>query len=272
MKQDVVDRLLAAARVLDGYGRKILTVGAYYPGIWLEHNQDNEFFVEYDPETAWNSQTLFLDFQREDGLIPCAFKLASGTEPKFPQIQCVRSFVRSALEVARKCGRPEEDYARIYQAGCRYEEFLARYRNRAGSGLVEMFCEFDTGHDNSPRVTDGGIPPHCADRDAAKMPDIPCMPVLSVDLSAMSYGNRTALAEIAGLLGDDRGAKHWQCRAEEGKEKMRQLLYDPEDDFYYDRDRFGLRKYRTEYLTRLFLNGVTDPAEFDRLYDKWMDG
>ena len=28
MKQDVVDRLLAAARVLDGYGRKILTVGA----------------------------------------------------------------------------------------------------------------------------------------------------------------------------------------------------------------------------------------------------
>lgn len=85
MKQDVVDRLLAAARVLDGYGRKILTVGAYYPGIWLEHNQDNEFFVEYDPETAWNSQTLFLDFQREDGLIPCAFKLASGTEPKFPR-------------------------------------------------------------------------------------------------------------------------------------------------------------------------------------------
>ena len=54
---------------------------------------------------------------------------------------------------------------------------------------MEMYCEWGTGHDNDRRVTDGGIPETCPGNDAANMPDLEVMPILSVDLSCMRYGN-----------------------------------------------------------------------------------
>jgi len=57
-------------RKLEQYPHPVLLVGDCYPGIWLEHNQDNVFLAEYAPEAAWAAQTIFMDFQREDGLLP----------------------------------------------------------------------------------------------------------------------------------------------------------------------------------------------------------
>lgn len=269
-RETVLQRLLGNVKLLPGAEKPVLMVGAYYPGIWLEHNQDCEFLAEYDPEGAWASQEIFMRWQREDGLIPYMFRLTTG-KPRFTQIQCVRSFTRCALEVARKTARPSGDFLRIYQAGCRYDQWLSEKRGRSGRGLIEMYCEFDTGHDNAPRVKDGGIPHACPGDEAANMPDLPCMPILSVDLSAMCYGGRVALAELAELLGRPDEAEHWRRMAVQMREAIRRWLYDPEDDFYYDRSPAGFRKYRTEHLTRLFLNGVVSQEEFDRLYDKWMD-
>ena len=58
-------RLLGNVRKLESFPQEVLLVGAYYPGIWLEHNQDNEFLTEYNPEAAWASQELFINKQRE---------------------------------------------------------------------------------------------------------------------------------------------------------------------------------------------------------------
>ena len=80
-----------------------------------------------------------------------------------------------------------------------------------------------------------------------------------------------ALAELADLLGKPKEAAQWRNRAEELKAKMRELLYDPADDFYYDRDRNGLRKYRTEHITRLFLNQLPEQEEFDRIYQRYFE-
>ncbi len=267
--------LLGNIRKLDQYPVPLLLVGDKYPGIWLEHNQDNLFLVEYAPENAWASQAAFMDFQREDGLLPFVLPSEKGPffteDAHFWQVQSVYPFARCALEIAKATGQGEAALHRIYDAAARYDQWLCRYRDRDRTGLVEMYCEYDTGHDRDPRVTDGGIPGSCPGNDAVNMPDLPLMPVLSVDLSAMTYGARIALAELAGVLGKPAESARWRERAARLKEAMKKLLYDPADDFYYDRDRNGLRRYRTEHITRMFLNEVVDREEFNRIYHRYFE-
>ena len=256
----------------------VLKVGDIYPGIWLEHNQDNRFFADLDPQAAWRSQELFMRWQRADGLL--LFMVAvkpldecigfpDHREVGYWHVQTVYSFARCALEIARKTGRPESDLERIYQAGTRYDAWFGKYRNRLKTGLAEMFCEYDTGHDKDPRVTDGNIPGTCPGLDAVNMPDLPVLPILSADLSAALYGGRAALAEIAQTLGRTEEAEAWRKKAEETRRTIRELLYDPQDEFYYDRNRAGFRKYRTEHITRLFLNRVLTQDEFDTVYERY---
>lgn len=255
----------------------LLKAGDQYQGIWLEHNQDNLFLVDYVPESAWASQRIFMQYQREDGLLPCAMTLGYGkvghprchTPACYAQVQAVYPFARCALEIAKKCKRPEKDFFDIYEASVKYDRWFEKFRIDSETGLPAMFCEFDTGHDNSPRVTDGGIPHCCPERDAVNMPDLPVMPVLSVDFSAMLYGHRIALAELAGMLGRKDEAKKWLQKAEFLRKAMKRHLYDESDDFYYDRSPGGFRKYRTEHITRLFLNKVVDQEEFDRIFDRY---
>jgi len=253
----------------------ILIPGDDYYGLWIEHNQDNYFFADYDPERAWASQDAFIVNQREDGLLPFMLSapgdIKGGNIRRFWHLQLVYPFARCAFEIAKKVKRPESDIKRIYDAAAAYDNWLATYRNRAGSGLVEMYCEWDTGHDNDPRVTDGGIPHACPGNEAKNMPDLPCMPILSVDLSAMRYGGLTALAEMAGLLGKKAEAGQWRDKAENLKKRMKQYLFDEADCFYYDRDRQGLRKYRTEHITRMFLNHAVDQDEFDAIYSRYFE-
>ncbi|MBI4975937.1 MAG: hypothetical protein HZC28_00550 [Spirochaetes bacterium] len=252
----------------------LLIAGEVYAGIWLEHNQDNVFLAEYHPEAAWASQQVFMDHQREDGLLPFMFPLQMkgsyfNTPVPYWHVQCIYPFARCALEIAVKLGKDEKTFDSIYRCASKYDDWFVKFRNRSGSGLVEMYCEWDTGHDNSPRVMDGGIPHGCPDKEAKNMPDLPIMPVLSVDLSAMLYGNRMALADLAARLGKGADEMRWNEKASELKSRMKEKLYDAADDFYYDRDTNGLRKYRSEHITRLFMNRVLDQSEFDSIYNRY---
>ena len=272
-KSEIVQALLDNCQLFPQYaGVPLLKAGDIYHGIWLEHNQDNLFLADYNPESAWASQDVFMRYQRKDGLLPFAIFLRDRNSEDsicYQHVQSVWPFTRSAIEIARKTNRPESDFERIYQAGVRYDEWFGKYRNRAGTGLVEMYCEYDTGHDNDPRVTDDGIPHSCPGNDAVNMPDLPIMPVLSVDLSAMLYGARIALSELSELLGRKKEAARWRDKAETIRLAIRNNLYDPADEFYYDRDTRGFRKYRTEHVTRLFLNRVLNQEEFDSVYDRY---
>ncbi|MGF0038751.1 MGH1-like glycoside hydrolase domain-containing protein [Victivallis vadensis] len=245
----------------------VLLAGGGYDGIWLEHNQDNLFLADLAPESAWASQELFMDHQRSDGLLPFMFRRGEG--PSYWHLQTVWPFAACAYAIARKLDKGISELRRIYDCGSRYDAWLERNRNRLQTGLVELYCEWDTGHDNDPRVTDGGIPHTCPGDDAANMPDLPVMPILSADLSAMRYGGCIALAELAARLNMPEKERSWRNKAAEIRTAMRQLLYDADDEFYYDRDPTGLRKYRSEHITRLFLNRVTDQQEFDRIYQRY---
>ena len=252
--------------------------GACYQGIWLEHNQDSLFIADNFPESAWAAQDLFMRRQRPDGLLPALVRVSG--ETFYRQIQSVWPFARCAFEIAWKTGRGEEDFRRIYQAGVAYDNWLGKNRDHRNLGLVEMFCEFDTGHDKSPRAA--GLHPRNAasephpgvkDPDAGYMPEnYPAVPVIAPDLSAMRYQGRKALSELAALLGEENGALKWRELAESTKAAIKKHLYDEEDDYYYDLGADGkFRKFRTEHLTRLYLNEAVDKKEMRRQYARYFE-
>ena len=268
---DALEALRSNVKTLPCFPRPVLTTGPGYPGIWQEHNHDSLFYADYDLETAKNSHDIFYYFQRADGLFPAMIRYNPQTMEAaagYGQLQIVYPLAASAFELYRKSG-DLGFLRRSYEACARYDRWLVQYRDTRGSGLVEMFCEYDTGHDNSARVTDGGIPHRCQNGDARFCPAVACLPILAPDLSACRWRGLKALADMARVLGDLDAARGWEEKAQTLKSRIYALCYDESDDFFYDVDAQGcFRRYRAEHIFRLFLCGVLDQADFERIYEK----
>ncbi len=272
-------------RIFPGCEKPVFLIGETYAGVWLEHVWDAVFWALHDragADVAVAQVDLFLRYQKPDGQLPCyvldgysayesAWHMIRHTGGVcYGQLQEVASFARAALEAAR-LSQNEAFLARAYEGCARWDMWLMQHRNTRGTGLVELFCEFDTGLDNCPRVMDGGIPRQCAHADARICPDLDFMPLLAPDLSAHVYGSRMALAEMAELLGRREWAGQWRERANEIKQLIHAYCFDPEDEFFYDVDRQGnFRKYRTIHITRLFQEHVLDQDLADRIYERYL--
>jgi hypothetical protein len=161
------------------YDKPLLFEGAVYPGAWLECGPLEGLvyatlakFVtpkagQPTPlETALANHNAFFSLQREDGQIPASVKL---TDVGYGQIQMVVPIAATALELGQLT-RNHEFLETAYAACSRWDVWLRRYRDTRKTGLVEGFCTYDTGHDNSPRWA--GIPNRCPDADARKFPAI----------------------------------------------------------------------------------------------------
>ena len=231
------------------YDRPVLFEGSVYPGIWQEcgpheglvYGTLGKYITQADDnaptplDIARNNHMAFFALQRpigheSAGQIPASIKM---TDVGFGQIQMVVPIAATAWELVQLTG-DDELLVTTYNSCSRWDAWLRQYRDTRKTGLVEGFCTYDTGHDNSPRWA--GIPNRCPDGDARKVPSIPSMPRLCPDLSATVYGARVALASMATALGKGDEASRWQ----EDAEKIRQLiitkLYCPEDAAFYDLD------------------------------------
>ena len=257
-------------RTVPTLARPVIPAGGGYEGIWQEHNQDAYFLAEMFPEAAWGSMEIFMEFRMRNGLMPYCVRFHP-LKIGFSQLQIVWPFARCALEIAKKLGLGTEELKRIYDSAAMFDRWLAKNRDHTGTGLVEMFCEYDTGHDRSLRTTAGGLERQCPGQYAGNMPDLPCMPLIAADLSAARYGALTALAELAERLDKPAEARKWLELADRVRESIYEQLYDPEDEFFYDRAPRGWRKFRTEHITRMFLNRVVDPDLFDRIYHRYFE-
>ncbi len=273
--QALYEKALDAAaqnrRTLTCFPRPVLTTGPGYPGIWQEHNHDSLLYADYDLETAVASHDIFYASQRADGLMPAMLRYDPVTfvsGPGYGQLQIVYPLAASAYAIWQKSG-DRAFLRRSYEACAKYDAFLVKYRDTMGTGLVEMFCEYDSGHDNSPRVTDGGIPHACPGREAKNCPESDILPIAAVDLSACRCRAMRALADMARALGDENAARDWERQADALKARIYEICYDEKDDFFYDVDKTGaFRRYRAEHIFRLFLCGVLDQADFGRIYEK----
>jgi len=249
-------------QTLPRYDLPVLIEGAEYPGVWQECGPYEALVYRHiRPDVARNGHMLFFALQRPDGQLPAANKRS---DTGYGQIQMVVPIAATAWELAQATG-DEELLQTAYDACSRWDEWLMRYRNTRGTGLVEGFCTYDTGHDNSPRWA--GVPNRCPDADARKYPTLQGMPRLCPDLSATCFGARKTLAAMARALHKEADAMRWDESAEHIRLLILGKLFDPADRVFYDLDAQGkFVRVRSDLLSRVCGEHVLDQKAFEDLW------
>lgn len=243
---------------------EVLIEGSQYDGIWLEcAPHESLAYRRFRPDVARNTHMAFFRLQRHDGQLPVWIRhRATG----FAQIQMVVPIAATAWEIARATG-DDELLETAYRACDRWDRWLVRYRTTRGTGLIEGFCTFDTGQDNSPRWK--GIPNECPHRDARRSPRIHTMPRLCPDLSATVYGGRIALAEMAKALGKDVDAEEWSKSAETLRSLILKWLFVSDEGMFYDLDAENqFVRVRSDAVIRVCGEHVPDQSTFDLIWEK----
>lgn len=249
-------------------GAFILHEGGVYPGCWLESTGtiSAELLSRFLPSVSAETFALFADYQRDDGLMPYKYT-ASG--PAFRQIQLVTPLARSVWNHYRLNGRDRIFLKKMYRAMARFDDWLARCRDTRGTGCVEAFCAFDTGHDLSPRFWHVPDTPHGGD-PARCDPDSPVLPFLAPDLTANVYAQRLYLAQIAEELGEP-GADGWRSKAQKTLDSLFHHCYDETDAFFYDVDRHGrFVRVQSDVLLRVLACEVGDRERFDTALRRYL--
>lgn len=265
MAYDQALQVLAGnVQVLPRYDAPVLIEGEKYDGIWQECGpHETLVYRPFRADVARNSHMTFFALQREDGQLPANNKR---TETGFGQIQMVVPIAATAWELSQRTG-DDELLRAAYESCARWDAWLMRYRNTRGTGLVEGFCTYDTGHDNSPRWA--GMPNQCPGKDARICPKAPGLPRLCPDLSATVYGGRVALAAMAKALGKIADSVRWAESAEHIRQLIMTKLYAPEDAAFYDLDAFGhFVRVRSDVLSRVCGEHVVDQKTFDSLWER----
>jgi hypothetical protein len=188
----------------------------------------------------------------------------------YGQIQMVVPIAATAWELAQLTD-DDELLVTAYTACSRWDAWLRMYRDTRKTGLVEGFCTYDTGHDNSPRWA--GIPNACPYGDARRCPPVATLPRLCPDLSATVYGARIALAHMAAALGKPAEADRWHADAEAIRLLILEKLYDAKDAAFYDLDAHNnFVRVRSDVISRVFgehvLNPVKDKAIVDAVWTR----
>jgi len=224
--------LAQCVRPIDG--APVLNEGGVYDGCWLESTGtiNTDVLARFAPAIATDTLRQFAQLQREDGMLP--YKVTPDG-PGFSQIQIVTPLARVVWRHFRRTG-DQALLRTMYDAMVRYDAWLVQYRDTRGTGGVEAFCAFDTGHDLSPRFW--FAPDRAFHADARQVdPASATVPYIAPDLTANVACQRWYLAAIAEQLGED--PQPWRDAAQRSLEALFEQCFDEEDALFYDRDRTG---------------------------------
>lgn len=262
-----------------GMEEPLFLISEQYPGLWMEHVYDSVLLATLEPEylkVAENAIHLFIDRQTADGQLP--FRVMDGNRCKnenvanFSQIQECVSFLTLALEVYEMNQDPAF-ISKVYEAGKKWDNWLRTHRMTSGRGLIEMFVGYDTGHDNSGRLSGmaykGNYAINGKIQNADVLPPNDITPILAVDMNCNFYGNQKALAEMARILNKHDEAVFWEASAKDVKKKLFEYCYDDADAFFYDVDHTNKkRNYKSSTIFHLFLEKVLDKEEDQKLIER----
>ena len=147
-----------------------------------------------------------------------------------------------------------------------------------GTGLVEAFVGYDTGHDNSGRLSGlsciGNYRIDGVEQNASVLPaEDDVAPLITVDMNCNFYATLTSLSEMARELGLKAASNEWADKAARVKRKLFELCFIAEDCFFYDVDKnMDQRKYLSSTIFHLFMEGVldkeNDAALIKEIYDR----
>lgn len=245
----------------------ILNEGGIYYGCWLESTGtiNAELLSRFMPDVAGNTFAGFARHQREDGLFP--YKLTADG-PVFSQIQTVTPLARSVWNHFSLNGRDRDYLQKLYVAMGRNDAWLARWRDTRKTGAVEAFCAFDTGHDLSARFWHVPDAPEGNDPKRYRA-DNPLLPFVAPDLTANVACQRDYLALMAEELGGD--GSEWREKAEASRTALFEQCFDPDDGFFYDRDRNEqLIRVQSDVLLRVLACEVGDEEFFAEALSRYL--
>lgn len=237
----------------------ILHEGGIYHGCWLESTGtiNAELLSRFLPSVTTATYSAFARYQRDDGLFP--YKVTP-QGPAFNQIQLVTPLARSVWNHFRLNRLDAGWLTEMFGAMSRYDAWLARHRDTLGTGAVEAFSTYDTGHDLSSRFWHVPDSPFANDPTRYD-PDNPILPFIAPDLTANVACQRDYLGAIADHLGGDGNA--WRQKAEASRVALYEQCFDPDDFFFYDRDRHGrLVRVQSDNLLRVLACEVGDADGF----------
>lgn len=273
--ETVLERIYTAhIKPFPDFPEPVFLISDAYPGVWLEHAYDAVSFAQFDPAmapVAVNQMRLFLTHQKQDGQLPCYVIDTSKSDAyrdtvRYAQIQECVSFTMLCLKTYELTA-DQAFLSYAYERCQKWDRWLCDHRMTLNTGLIELYCGFDTGHDFSTRFEgiSFGYP-----EDAVKAGGLPePLPLLAPDMNAVFYASRAALSRMAALLDKPAEAQAWQGRAEQVKQKLFQLCYCPQDAFFYDVDRQGrFRKHLSIHITSLFEEHVLDGEEAGTIYHR----
>ena len=258
-------------RKLPDFDGEVVKISDCYPGIWMEHSYDPlvlaTLYREFS-KVPENQAEMFFKHQREDGQLPAFFHYGTGSlKIGYGQIQECVSFGKICFETYQLT-QNKDFLAKSYEAFKKWDNWLCDARMTRGKGLIELFCEWDTGHDHALRLE--SVPHASTDGFGREYADNGFLPMLAPDMNAVFYGDRMALSYMADELGKADEAEEWRKKAKQVKEKMFELLYNKEDEFFYDLDKNdNLRKFKTIMITNVFHEHVLSQDEFDVIYDRY---
>jgi hypothetical protein len=245
----------------------ILHEGGIYHGCWLESTGtiNAELLSRFLPSITTATYSAFARYQRDDGLFP--YKVTP-QGPAFNQIQLVTPLARSVWNHFRLNGLDTDWLSQMFGAMARYDAWLARHRDTLGTGAVEAFSTYDTGHDLSSRFWH--VPDSPFGNDPTRYdPDNPILPFTAPDLTANVTCQRNYLGAMADHLGGDGHA--WRLKSEASRAALYQQCYDPDDAFFYDRDRHGrMVRIQSDNLLRVLACEIGDAENFAEALDRYL--
>ncbi len=276
-------------RCFKGMTKPVMINAMQYPGVWNETICDSVYYARLEPSKLYlaeNEINMMIGYQTEEGQLPCFVwdgNILTDTPPErligYSQIQECVSFASNAYAVYTM-NHDKVFLERAYDACRKWVGWLRAKRMTRKTGLVELFCGYDTGHDESGRFEGISCPGnYCVNGEgmnaAVLPPEDGITPMIAVDLNCNFFGNLRTLAAMAAELGRPEEAEDWRRQAAEVKAKLFEICYDPEDCFFYDVDKKGnKRKYLSSTIFHLFLEGVLDPMDdralIDELYERYI--
>lgn len=227
--QVALNEIKANVDYVPGYDKPVLLEGGQYEGVWLEGGLLSALaFRNIDPQVMVDSHDLFFHYQKEDGQIPA---VVAKNKIYWGQIQMVVPIASTSLLVYQLT-QDMKFLKRAYECCSKWDGWLEKYRMNGKYYLCKLYCDWDTGHDNSQRTRD--LPHECPGIDAKVMPDLPQLPLYAPDLSATVYSGRIALSNMADILGLETEKILWETKAEKVKQAIYEHCYDPETMWFYD--------------------------------------
>jgi len=275
---EVLSQLDSQEYCFNGLSYPLLMISSTYPGLWLEHVYDAVFYAQMNRNKLYlaeNAINVFIDHQTPDGQLPFVVRPAANTDEGivlgYSQIQECVSFGSLAYMVY-EMNHNSAFLKKAYESIKKWTAWLKTNRMTGQKGLVELFCGFDTGHDNSARVLDLGCPMNYVvdgkKQNAAVLPpDDNITPIIALDMNCNYYGNLMALARMASALNEDDEVFIKEAKAV--KKRIFETCFDEEDVFFYDVDKHGnKRKLLSSQIFHLFMEGVLDPKEDKELINE----